>query len=87
MRISITDRCNLRCRYCMPEGIEQAPMKELLTYEEIVRVCRGAVRAGICMVYRVSQDYTKKPCLNKTEKEKKKRERKKLVLGCRVLLM
>ncbi len=48
MRISITDRCNLRCRYCMPEGIEQAPMKELLTYEEIVRVCRGAVRAGIC---------------------------------------
>lgn len=47
MRISITDRCNLRCRYCMPEGIEKAPMGELLTYEEIIRVCHGAVRAGI----------------------------------------
>lgn len=48
MRISITDRCNLRCRYCMPEGIEQVPMSELLTYEEIIRVCQGAARAGIC---------------------------------------
>lgn len=48
MRISITDRCNLRCRYCMPEGIEQVPMNELLTYEEIIRVCHGAARAGIC---------------------------------------
>lgn len=47
MRISITDRCNLRCRYCMPEGIEQVPMSDILTYEEIIRVCRAAARAGI----------------------------------------
>ena len=47
MRISITDRCNLRCRYCMPEGIEQVSMKEILTYEEILTICRAAVRAGI----------------------------------------
>ena len=34
MRISITDRCNLRCRYCMPDGITQISMAEILTYEE-----------------------------------------------------
>lgn len=47
MRISITDRCNLRCRYCMPEGIEQAPMRDILTYDEIIEVCHAAARAGI----------------------------------------
>lgn len=43
MRISITDRCNLRCRYCMPDGAEWIPMKEILTYEEITEVCQEAV--------------------------------------------
>ena len=38
MRISITDRCKLRCRYCMPDGIETVDMKEILTYEEIVKI-------------------------------------------------
>ncbi len=47
MRISITDRCNLRCRYCMPNGIETVPMQELLTYEEILTVCKEAVALGI----------------------------------------
>lgn len=47
MRISITDRCNLRCRYCMPEGEEWIPAQELLTCEEICRVCRQAVKLGI----------------------------------------
>ena len=48
MRISITDRCNLRCRYCMPaEGIEKVPMDRILTYEEILRICRNAVGMGI----------------------------------------
>lgn len=47
MRISITDRCNLRCKYCMPDGIELLPMSEILTFEEIVRVCRQAVELGI----------------------------------------
>ena len=31
LRISITDRCNLRCRYCMPEGIQQVQMHEILS--------------------------------------------------------
>ena len=46
LRISITDRCNLRCSYCMPaEGMAWLPRTEVLTYEEIARVatalCRG----------------------------------------------
>jgi len=41
LRISVTDRCNFRCRYCMPaEGMPWLPRDELLTYEEIVRVAR-----------------------------------------------
>ncbi|MCD8218263.1 MAG: GTP 3',8-cyclase MoaA [Clostridiales bacterium] len=47
MRISITDRCNLRCVYCMPHGIPTIPMAEILTFEEIARVCRQAVCLGI----------------------------------------
>lgn len=48
MRISVTDRCNLRCRYCMPEeGIRLFPMSEVLTYEEIARVCRIGAGLGI----------------------------------------
>lgn len=47
MRISITDRCNLRCKYCMPQGISQVSMNEILTYEEIELICRAAVETGI----------------------------------------
>ena len=47
MRVSITDRCNLRCRYCMPDGISLVSMKEIMTYEEIVETCAAAVRLGI----------------------------------------
>ncbi len=48
MRISITDRCNLRCKYCMPEeGIEKVPMSRILTYEEILSICEAAVSLGI----------------------------------------
>jgi cyclic pyranopterin phosphate synthase len=48
MRISITDRCNLRCIYCMPEeGIPSIEHKEILSYEEIVRILRIAVDIGV----------------------------------------
>ena len=44
LRISITDRCNFRCTYCMPaEGMQWLPKTELLTYEEIGRVARVCV--------------------------------------------
>lgn len=48
MRISVTERCCLRCYYCMPEeGIETVSMSEILTYEEIYRVCKQAAELGI----------------------------------------
>ena len=47
MRISITDRCNLRCIYCMPEEIPLLPPEEILTYDEIISVCQAAVCLGI----------------------------------------
>jgi cyclic pyranopterin phosphate synthase len=41
LRISVTDRCNFRCTYCMPEeGMQWLPRSELLTYEEIERIAR-----------------------------------------------
>ena len=44
LRISVTDRCNLRCRYCMPAGgLDWLPRSELLTFEEITRVARVCV--------------------------------------------
>ncbi len=49
LRISIIDRCNLRCQYCMPilSALEFSPRTELLTYEEIFRLARVAVAMGI----------------------------------------
>ena len=47
LRISITDRCNLRCRYCMPEGVACESHDDILRYEEILRLCRAAVALGI----------------------------------------
>jgi len=51
LRISITDRCNLRCVYCMPEGgVPLIPHDEVLSYEEVLRIVRVAVKAGISKV-------------------------------------
>ena len=51
LRISVTDRCNLRCRYCMPEeGIPLIPHQEILTYEEIGRIVRVFATEGISKV-------------------------------------
>jgi cyclic pyranopterin phosphate synthase len=47
LRISVTDRCNLRCTYCMPEEVVFRPREELLTYEEIARVAAVASRLGV----------------------------------------
>ena len=48
IRLSVTDRCNLRCRYCMPpDGISCLPMREILTYEEIEHLCRIFADLGI----------------------------------------
>ena len=51
MRVSVTDRCNLRCVYCMPgEGFSFLPHEDILSFEEIERVCRIGVRLGITKI-------------------------------------
>lgn len=51
LRISVTDRCNLRCRYCMPEeGLSLIPHEKILTYEEILRLVRVFVSEGISKI-------------------------------------
>ncbi len=48
LRLAVTDRCNLRCFYCMPEeGIKYMPKKELLSYEEMERIVRIMAKMGI----------------------------------------
>jgi GTP 3',8-cyclase len=48
LRVSVTDRCNLRCAYCMPEeGVEWLPREDLLNVEEIERVARVARQLGV----------------------------------------
>jgi cyclic pyranopterin phosphate synthase len=52
LRVSVTDRCNMRCRYCMPRevfgpGFAFSPRQELLTFEEITDVVAAFVRAGV----------------------------------------
>ncbi|MBI5643814.1 MAG: GTP 3',8-cyclase MoaA [Deltaproteobacteria bacterium] len=51
LRISVTDRCNLRCVYCMPpEGIGLIESKEILRYEELLRIARIAVAHGVTKI-------------------------------------
>jgi len=48
LRLSVTDRCNLRCRYCMPaEGLPWVAREQMLSFEEIVRFVRVAITLGI----------------------------------------
>ncbi len=48
LRVAITDRCNLRCRYCMPaEGVQQIPHHEIPTFEETLRLCSLFTEMGV----------------------------------------
>lgn len=51
LRLSITDRCNLRCLYCMPEkGVAARPSQEILTYEEILKIIAVAGKHGLSKI-------------------------------------
>ena len=51
VRVSVTDKCNFRCKYCMPaEGLEWLPRDEVLSYEEIARLVRVLAAMGVCEV-------------------------------------
>jgi cyclic pyranopterin phosphate synthase len=47
LRLSLTDRCNLRCRYCMPEALTSVGHEAVLRYEEMQLICRAALALGI----------------------------------------
>src|ERR1700731_5266788 len=47
LRVSVTDRCDFRCVYCMAEETNFLPQKELLTLEELDRVCSAFIRLGV----------------------------------------
>ena len=48
LRLSVTDRCNYRCLYCMGEaGVEKLPQRAVLTFEELEEVCRAAAACGV----------------------------------------
>ena len=52
VRISLTDRCNLRCRYCMPDGAKIPEHEEVLTHDEFLRLAALFAQCG----HRVSGD-------------------------------
>lgn len=64
MRISVTDRCNLRCKYCMPEELPSIPHERILRFEEILHICRLAGELGIRR-YKVTggELFVRKNCL------------------------
>ena len=66
LRISVTDRCNFRCRYCMPaEGLEWLPKAEILSYEEIAEVVRQLAQLGLRKVRISGGEPTLRPELHK----------------------
>lgn len=65
IRFSITDRCNLRCRYCMPQGVPLGCHQDLLSFEEFLEVARAAVELGITR-FKVTggEPLVRRGCLN-----------------------
>lgn len=65
LRISVTDRCNLRCCYCMPEGVQDVGLKNILTFEEIWEIVRTGVSLGITHI-RITggEPLVRKGCVN-----------------------
>ena len=47
LRVSVTDRCNYRCNYCMAEDMTFLPRKDLLTLEELQRICSVFIGLGV----------------------------------------
>lgn len=50
LRLSVTDRCDLRCSYCMSEDIEFLPRQDILTFEEIIRIAKSFAELGVTKI-------------------------------------
>lgn len=47
LRLSVTDKCNLRCKYCMPDGVTKCAHEDVLSYEEMIRIINIMAKLGI----------------------------------------
>jgi cyclic pyranopterin phosphate synthase len=66
LRISVTDKCNFRCLYCMPrEGLQWLPKSEILTYEEIAEIVSQLSREGISRIRITGGEPTIRPNLER----------------------
>ena len=66
LRISVTDKCNFRCLYCMPrEGLQWLPKSEILTYEEIAEIVSQLSREGISRIRLTGGEPTIRPNLER----------------------
>lgn len=50
LRISVTDRCDMRCVYCMSEAMSFLPKAEILSFEEMERLCAAFIRNGVTRI-------------------------------------
>ena len=50
LRISVTDRCDLRCSYCMSEDVEFLPRQDILSFEEILRLVTSFAQLGVSKI-------------------------------------
>lgn len=65
MRLSLTDRCNLRCKYCMPCDLPSIPHENILTYEEFLQICQAALALGIdCFKVTGGEPLVRKGCMD-----------------------
>lgn len=65
LRISVTDLCNLRCNYCMPEGVPKCSHDDILTYEEIARIVSIMAGEGIKNIRLTGGEPLVRPALSK----------------------
>ena len=66
LRVSLTDRCNYRCVYCMPEeGVDLVPRADVLSFEEIERIVRVMMRFGVRRVRLTGGEPTIRPDLER----------------------
>jgi len=64
LRVSVTDKCNLRCRYCMPlDGVRFKDLDEVLSWEELLRVVRAAASLGVRRIRVTGGEPTTRPGL------------------------
>lgn len=88
LRISLTDRCNLRCCYCRPEITKQLKHSDVLTYEEILTVCQAAIKLGVnCFKVTGGEPLLRRDCVFFLRRLKEQAENGKVTLTTNGILL